>query len=261
MAAAPSSSCTWVFRSHGSQGHPREAVSWRGPVVAAPVCAGSSAVTAAALGCYQLLPLPAVSHGGLVVASSTVGTALPIPTPSHGAAGHSRKHLVKAACVSQPELVSMSTLKQCFARVPWSSPLPEASGPACTHLHLELGSHTPALLPLPSAQALERHPGSIHGEHGLSGRVLPAAQRGSGARLPREQSGSADGSARGKDGAKALLLLLTVAAVINGDQQEDPHMLVQCFLLPETPRAATNSPNPPLSLLPPTAPCAFLLPP
>lgn len=81
-------------------------------------------VPAAALGCYQLLPLPAVSHGGLVVTSSTVGTALPIPTPSPGAAGHSGKHLVKAACVSQPELMTMSTFKQCFARVPGPVPFP-----------------------------------------------------------------------------------------------------------------------------------------
>lgn len=99
VAAALSSSCTQLFRSRGSQGHPRGAMSWPGPVVAAPVCAGSCAVGAAVLGCYQLLPLPAVSHGGLVVASSTVGTALPIPTPSHGAAGHSGKHLLRAACV------------------------------------------------------------------------------------------------------------------------------------------------------------------
>lgn len=75
------------------------------------------------------------------------------------------------------------------SRVPWSSALPEASGPACTHLHWELGGHTPALLPLPGAQALERLPRSIHGEHSLSGRVLPAAQGDSGARLPGEESG------------------------------------------------------------------------
>lgn len=110
MAAAPSSSCARVFRSPGSQGHPREAVSWQGSVGSTSLflCCYSSAV----LGCYQLLPLPAVSYGGLAVASSTVGTALPIPDPSHGAAGCSGGHLVRAACVSQPELVTMSTLKQ-----------------------------------------------------------------------------------------------------------------------------------------------------
>lgn len=47
VAAALSSSCTRVFRSRWSQGHRREAVSWRGPVVAATVRAGSCAVTAA----------------------------------------------------------------------------------------------------------------------------------------------------------------------------------------------------------------------
>lgn len=54
VAAAPSSSCTWVFRSCGSQGHPREAMSWRGPVVAAPVCAGSSS-------CFGLLSAPSLA--------------------------------------------------------------------------------------------------------------------------------------------------------------------------------------------------------
>lgn len=44
VAAVPSSR---VFRGHGSQGHPREAVSWPGPVVAAQLVPVSCAVTAA----------------------------------------------------------------------------------------------------------------------------------------------------------------------------------------------------------------------
>lgn len=63
--------------------------------------------SSAGLGCYQLLPLPAVSHGGLAV-----GAAHPIPHPKHGTARRSGKHLARAACVSQPELATLSTLKQ-----------------------------------------------------------------------------------------------------------------------------------------------------
>lgn len=65
VAAAHSSGCTRVSRSPGSQGHPREAVSQRGPVVAALACPGSCAVTAALLGAdisscpCQLFPMVA----------------------------------------------------------------------------------------------------------------------------------------------------------------------------------------------------------
>lgn len=79
-------------------------------LLAAPACAHSCAVTAAlfwavisSFSC-RLFPM----EGWL----SIVGTTLPIPNPSHGTAGCSGKHLVRADCVSQPELVTMSTLKR-----------------------------------------------------------------------------------------------------------------------------------------------------
>lgn len=91
----------------GVQG-PWEPGSPQGSCVMARPCCGSTACpsflccySSAVLGCYQLLPLPAVSRGGLAVASSTVGTALPIPNPNHGATGCSGKCLARAACVSQ----------------------------------------------------------------------------------------------------------------------------------------------------------------
>lgn len=65
--------------------------------------------------CFGLLAAPSLSSclpRGLAVVSSTVGTALPIPNPNHGAAGCSGKHLVRAAFVSQHDLLTVSTLKQ-----------------------------------------------------------------------------------------------------------------------------------------------------
>lgn len=109
--------CCSLIQLYTGVQEPWEPGSPQGSCVIARPCCGSTSLSwflccysSAVLGYYQLLPLPAVSRGGLAVASSTVGTALPIPTPNHGAAGCFGKHLARAACVSHPELLTVSTL-------------------------------------------------------------------------------------------------------------------------------------------------------
>lgn len=74
-AASPSFGCRWAFRSCLSQGHPRERSC---PVVTRSCCSSSSlqlflccysasnwSTSDTGADCYQCLPLPAVSRGGL----------------------------------------------------------------------------------------------------------------------------------------------------------------------------------------------------
>ncbi|KAF2987067.1 hypothetical protein EK904_010505 [Melospiza melodia maxima] len=172
LTRAGSTDCTRVLRVTPGEPCHGQALLWQHQFVLVPVLLQQLLWAS-----ISSFPCQLFSHGGLVVASSTVGTALPIPAPSHGAAGHSGRHLLRAACVWQPELVPMSTLRQCFA-------CPLLKSPSCG---LWSSLHTPSLgagwshcSPAAFAQCsgTGEAPTGIHGEHGVSGRVLAAAQGG-----------------------------------------------------------------------------------